>query len=91
MSLSKHKELFFNLVRIGIGPESSPYWTNRVQPNKEDWEAIQVHAEKKGLAAVVLDGIDQVSSLSSALPVSFKQDWIGHAVWGLTPVLSFWE
>lgn len=50
------KELFLNLVRLGIGAEAEV-----VVPEGVDWLALQTLAEKQGLSAVVLDGIDKIS------------------------------
>lgn len=72
MLSSEIKESFLTLVRLGIGQDSlSPV-------NTTDWKSLKALAEKHGLSAVVLDGLDKVSGLS--MPVTMKLEWIGEAL-----------
>lgn len=85
MSADSHG-LFLQLVRLGIGTSK-----DIDVPNKIDWTAIKAHADEQGLTAVVLDGINSLSSLNSSkslnsLSESFVQgpprieklQWIGE-------------
>ena len=47
-------ELFLQLVRLGIGHSA------KFQPTTVKWAAIKALAEKHGLSAVVLDGVEEV-------------------------------
>ena len=69
------------LVRQGIGHES------RVLSQEIDWTAIKALADKHGLSAIVLDGVNGLSGLSSlsnsAVQGPAKQfllQWIGEVM-----------
>ena len=68
--LSKESESFLALIRLGVGH------LVYVLPDKIDWMAIQNIAERNGLSAIVLDGIDK---LPPALrpPQEMLLEWIG--------------
>lgn len=70
--LSVNRDSFLSLVRMGIGHSSA-------QPDVDNWQAIKALADKQGLSAVVLDGIERLPnenrpSKDIALP------WIGEVV-----------
>lgn len=67
---------FLHIIRLGIGtetPESSKIFT---MPEHVDWNDIQALAEKQGLAAIFLDGINQLP-LSQRPPKLLLLQWIG--------------
>ena len=58
MLSSELKESFLSIIRLGIGH-------NAWHPYKEvDWPAIKALADRHGLSAIVLDGIDKCQSIS---------------------------
>ena len=66
------KESFLALVRLEIGHGNySPVKT-------VDWTALKALADKHGLSAVVLDGLDKVDG--SSMPVTMKLEWIGDVL-----------
>ena len=67
------KDIFLSLVRSGVGHETEPI------PNQVNWSEIKALADRQGLSAVVLDGIERLPnenrpSKDIALP------WIGEVV-----------
>jgi hypothetical protein len=74
---SKTFDAFWALVRQGIGHESS------VLSQEIDWTAIKALADKQGLTAIVLDGINEVlksNSQLSSLNSQFKLSWFGEVM-----------
>lgn len=70
-------ELFLQLVRIGIGHAESTDLTIKV----DDWIQIKALAEKQGLTAVVLDGLDKCRiETTDTLPQSMRLEWIGEVL-----------
>lgn len=67
------KEAFLTLVRLGIGNPASKL------PQKVDWSAIRAIAEKQGLYAMVLDGIEKLP-VASRPPQEFLLEWIGEVL-----------
>lgn len=72
------KDSFLALVRQGIGHSARfPY-------KEVDWPAIKALANRHGLSAIVLDGIDkcQVSGfkIQVPLPLEMKLEWIGEVL-----------
>ena len=66
------KDVFLNLIRIGIGkPEE-------IQENI-DWTAIKAIAEQQGLSAFVLDGIEKLQG-EFLPPKEFLLQWIGEVL-----------
>ena len=66
------KESFITLVSLGIGHvTSSPV-------NTVDWKSLKALADKHGLSAVVLDGLDRVNVTS--IPLAMKMEWIGEVL-----------
>lgn len=66
-------ELFLQLVRLGIGHTASP------QTISVDWYEIKALAEKHGLSAVVLDGIEKAAQ-DCQIPLDLKLQWIGEVL-----------
>ena len=67
---SVNKESFLSLVRMGIGHSG-------VIPNVLDWQAIKNLADKQGLTAVVVDGIEQLPDTKRP-PKELLLQWIGE-------------
>lgn len=70
--MDNNQEALLALVRAGIGG------TNVVLHDSVDWPTIQTLAERQGLSAVVLDGVE-VSHIES-VPLRQKLEWIGTVV-----------
>ena len=66
-------ELFLQLVRLGIGHSA------KFQPIAVNWTEIKTLAEKQGLSAVILDGIERVSQ-DCQIPLDLKLQWIGEVL-----------
>ena len=80
------KELFLALVRLGIGHQLVSSLTFQVS-SEVDWGALKALADQHGLSAVVLDGVNGLSGLSSlsnsAVQGPAKQfllQWIGEVM-----------
>ena len=70
------KNSFLSLVRLGIGH-------NSVLPDVIDWQAIKALADKQGLTAVVLDGLNSLplNSLDAyEMPQMMRLEWIGEVL-----------
>lgn len=73
-------EYFLQLVRLGIGT------SNDVKISKDiDWVELKALAERQGLSAIVLDGIDRVqefkgSSVQDSMPQLMRLEWIGEVL-----------
>ena len=72
-------ESFLQLVRLGIGTSKDARIYKDV-----DWVKLKALANRQGLSAVVLDGIDRLNTNSSnstnTLPVAMKLEWIGEVL-----------
>lgn len=66
-------ELLLQLVRLGIGHSV------QFHPTVVDWLEIKTLAEKHGLSAVVLDGIEKASQ-NYQIPLNLKLQWIGEVL-----------
>ncbi len=66
-------ELFLRLVCLGIGHSA------RFQTTAVNWAAIKALAERHGLSAVVLDGIEKASQ-DCQIPLDLKLQWIGEVL-----------
>lgn len=66
-------ELFLQLVRVGIGHEA------KFQHEAVDWLKIENLAERHGLYAVVLDGIEKLPS-NIRPPQEMLLEWIGEVL-----------
>lgn len=52
--MQSSKDIFLSLVRSGIGHDTEPI------PNQVNWSEIKALADRQGLSAVVLDGIERL-------------------------------
>lgn len=68
-------EAFLTLVRLGIGNKVSEL------PQKVDWAKVRKFADKQGLYAVVLDGIEKLP-VASRPPQELLLEWIGEVLQG---------
>lgn len=68
-----NKESFLQIVRLGIG-HSVDCISGEI-----DWANIQALAEQQGLYAVVLDGVEKLSSTQRP-PQAFLLEWIGEVL-----------
>lgn len=72
------QESFLALVRLGIGHE-----TNILVENV-DWGSVKKLADKQGLTAIVLDGIDKLKTDNTnqkvTVPLQLKLTWIGEVL-----------
>lgn len=53
--MNKTTEVFLQLVRLGLGTKKNHYFIDSV-----NWTEIAALAEKQGLTAIVLDGIESL-------------------------------
>lgn len=75
---NKVQKDFLTLVRLGIGTGTvSGSWFQ----NPIDWQGVKDLAEKQGLSAVVLDGIEQLPDQQRP-PKVFLLEWIGETLQG---------
>ena len=72
---TKIQDTFLQLVRLGIGHTDTTEFTEKV-----DWEAVKALAERQGLLAVALDGLDKVPSSAYSMPAMMKKMWIGEVL-----------
>ena len=68
---------FLPLLRLGIG-NSSPQDVSL--PDDLDWEAIKALADRQGLSAVILDGIERLPG-DKRPPESVLLEWIGDLLY----------
>ena len=72
-------ESFLQLVRLGIGHTESTEITEKV-----DWVALKTLAERQGLSAIVLDGLDAVNgeglTVHGSMPQMLRLEWIGDVL-----------
>ena len=76
------RDLFFSLVRLGIGHQSVPSFGFQVS-SEVDWVQLKALADQHGLSAVVLDGLNDVlksNSQFSTLNSQLKLSWIGEVM-----------
>lgn len=75
------EELFFRLVRLGIGLDESV-----IVPNNVNWKILKAYSDEQGLSAVVLDGIDKLNSegdiATNTMPQYLRLEWIGEVLQG---------
>ena len=67
------KDVFLSLVRMGIGHTAEPF------PNQMNWSEIKALADRQGLSAIVLDGLDQLPN-ENRPPKDIALPWIGEVV-----------
>lgn len=72
---SENNKAFLSLLRLGVGNQASSY------SEKYNWSAIQVLAEKYGLSAVILDGINCLPECDRPTKELLLQ-WIGGTLQG---------
>lgn len=76
--LTNIQESFLQLVRLGIGTSKDAKISNDM-----NWVALKDIADRHGLSAIVLDGLNEV--LNSKSPISnlkpqIKLSWIGEVM-----------
>ena len=64
------KQTFLSLVKLGIGHRSALF-------DVDDWQAIKALADKQGLTAIVVDGIEQLPDTKRP-PKELLLQWIGE-------------
>ena len=69
-------KMFLYIIRLGIGTETPESSRDFTMPEHVDWNDIQALAERQGLAAVFLDGINQLPQ-SHRPPKLLLLQWIG--------------
>ena len=83
MLSSELKDTFLTLVRLGIGHGMVNGSRLTVQ-GSIDWQALKALADKQGLSAIVLDGLDKchtdTTESSDVLPLQMKLEWIGDVL-----------
>lgn len=67
------KDIFLSLVRSGIGHDTEPI------PNQVNWFEIKALADRQGLSAVVLDGIERLPN-ENRPSKDITLPWIGEVV-----------
>ncbi len=72
-------DTFLLLIRLGIGNTNTIGFSRL--PNIVQWTELKVLAEKQGLSAVVLDGIEKLPS-ESRPQQEFLLEWIGEVLQG---------
>ena len=75
MEQTEFYKSFLSLVRLGIGHKIGSF------PKIVDWPGIQALAERQGLYAIVLDGIENLPE-SSRPPQETLLEWIGEVLQG---------
>ena len=68
------KQTFFSLVKLGIGHRSALL-------DVDDWQAIKALADKQGLNAIILDGVEKLPTENKPSQV-FLLEWIGQVMQG---------
>lgn len=70
-------KLFLELVRVNICQSKK-----ELNASSIDWMALKALAERQGLLAVVLDGVEKCPDLLAAMPAPVKMAWIGTVLQG---------
>ena len=70
--LSVNQNSLLSLIRMGIGHSSA-------LPNVDDWQTIKALADKQGLTAIVVDGIEQLLDTMRP-PKELLLQWIGEVL-----------
>lgn len=74
--LTNIQESFLHLVRLGTGTSIDTKISDEI-----DWDALKALADKQGLTAIVLDGLNEALKLNSQLSTlntQLKLSWIGE-------------
>lgn len=78
MYSSETIDVFFQLVRLGIGNDAS---RRAVLSKNVDWVQLKELADAQGLSGVVLDGVDKChTETTDMLPLQMKLEWIGEVL-----------
>ena len=76
---SELKDLFLSLVRLGIGHVDTLNLTDNV-----DWVSLKALADRHGLSAVVMDGLNVVHDsglmVQGSMPQRLRLQWIGEVM-----------
>ncbi len=79
--MNKQYEVFLKLIRLGIGTEMPGRLTLEDQLHNKDWEELMELAERNGLSAIMLDGLERApENLRPPKPVLLQ--WIGKTLQG---------
>lgn len=77
------RDLFLQLVRLGIGTVNSSRFTIHGS-DSVDWIVLKELADRQGLSAIVLDGLNAVHGeglmVNGSLPLELKLEWIGEVL-----------
>ena len=79
--MEKNPKFFLSLVRLGVGNDSL------VEFSQLDWSEIKMIAERQGLSAVVLDGIEELKRRKlvdkcELPPKPLLLEWVGEVLQG---------
>ena len=79
------KDILLSLVGLGIGHGSVKDSRLTVHgPDSVDWMAVKALAEKQGLSAIVLDGLNKVHGeglmVQGSMPQMLRLEWIGEVL-----------
>lgn len=66
-------QLFFNLIKMGIGHYAFPIY------NVSNWDEIQALAARQGLSAVLVDGVEKLP-IANRPPKEILLQWIGETL-----------
>ena len=80
MLITEESDIFLKLVRMGIQKDSLSNQTKIKSLSPDEWDTLRALANKHGLLAVVLDGVERNPELASSIPVSMKLEWIGEVL-----------
>lgn len=75
MPLYGSKSSFLTLVRLGIGH------TGDASPERVEWDSIETLAERQGLSAVLVDGVEKLPEILRP-PKEVLLQWIGETLQG---------
>lgn len=83
-------ELFFKLIRLGIGSDGKESARRVMLPEKIDWNKIKDMADNQGLTAIVLDGVEQLPE-DTRPPKLLLLEWIGEVLQSYEQQYSAYE
>lgn len=76
------EEIYLRVVRLGIGNEDNPHFLRRINPEIINWVDFAKFADRQGVSAVMMDGLDNLSSVCPAIletmPQVIRLEWIGN-------------
>ena len=72
--ISELEQTFISLVKLGIGRRCT-------LPDVVDWQSIKARADKQGLTAIILDGVEKLPTENKP-PQVFLLEWIGQVMQG---------